>query len=618
MSYDYSSESRQLELPNPYRVQNAIMVWGAALLTLAGLVCLWWGREAWAAAHAASGVIPVVAGLGLLTAGVWSAAKVATRLRFFFGRKRPASLAPELAPGTFGGSEAALHLQDTLRQGVLAYPEPQGPIEGLLYNVAPHLITAPLPLQALARKQAFNLAGLLITLASFAVASLMVSRASVRPWLALGYFVFGFVFLMRPVMAQSTARLSVQSVVGLIASAVLAPVAIGLVAPSLPSWGTLSLAPQTTVMLLSGVAALTLVMLAVLGQVAPPPATRTSAHQSRLSFNAPPSALMDELDRQFQSTWTERIPNRRYARAEPLIDPSRHAAPFAGELMEETQPMPMGGSTAASLSAALGSPRHRWIAVLDLYAAALTTVAVILALVVVHGLSASPQAWDEHLGQVGLSAILLLVAAFCQRAAEELWGRFDFESTLVWVEFAGSYQSSTIGTGNMVRSQVNSNNQVVRVENMTLRVWRTRIESVAFHKDGERQITAMFSTDQEAQDLASHLTDFAQAQSALVAAVSPADQARLAALGLADRQLAQAAGVAGALPSADAFLAPGLTLQDPPAAGGQASTPDAPAASAVVPGGSASGGAAAFCHACGAPLAPQARFCSACGQAVHS
>ena len=32
MSYDYSSESRQLELPNPYRVQNAIMVWGAALL----------------------------------------------------------------------------------------------------------------------------------------------------------------------------------------------------------------------------------------------------------------------------------------------------------------------------------------------------------------------------------------------------------------------------------------------------------------------------------------------------------------------------------------------------------------------------------------------------------
>jgi hypothetical protein len=593
MSYDYSSESRQLELPNPYRVQNAIMSWGAGLLIVSGLVCLWWGREAWAQARAANGAVPVAAALGLLTAGIWSASRVATRLRFFFGRKRPASLAPELAPGTFGGSEASRQVQDALRQGALAYPEPQGPVEGLLYNLAPHLITAPLPLQALARKQFFNLAALVVTLLSFAVAWFMVSKPAVRPWLALGYFAFGFVFLLRPVMAQSTARVSVQSLVGLIAASVLAPVAFGLVAPALPSWGQVSLAPQTTVMLLSGVTALVLVMLAVMGQVAPPPATRTSAQQSRLSMNAPPSALMDELERQFQDTWTERIPNRRYARTEPLIDPARHAAPFTGELMEETQPMPISGSAASSLSAALRSPRHRWIAALDLYAAALTAVAVAFALVVVHGLARQPLDWSEHIGQVGLSAILLLVAMFCQRAAEELWGRFDFESTLVWVEFAGTYQSASIGTGNMVHSQVNTQNQVVRVENMTLRVWRTRIESVAFHKDGERQITAMFSTDQEAQELARHLTEFAQAQSALMATTSPQDQARLAALGLADRQLAQAAGVSGVLPATDPFLAPELTLHDP-------SAPPK----------------LMYCHGCGQPLLPAARFCSGCGQAV--
>jgi hypothetical protein len=616
MSYDYSSESRQLELPNPYRVQNAIMAWGAGLLILAGLVCLWWGREAWAQAHALSGAVPVAAALGLLTAGIWSAARVATRLRFFFGRKRPASLAPELAPGTFGGSEASRHLQDTLRQGALAYPEPQGPVEGLLYNLAPHLITAPLPLQALARKQFFNLAALVVTLLSFSVAWFMVNKAAARPWLAMGYFVFGFVFLLRPVVAQSTARVSVQSLVGLIAASVLAPVAIGLVAPVLPSWGAVSLAPQTTVMLLSGVAALVLVMLAVMAQVAPPPATRTSAQQSRLSMSAPPSALMDELERLFQSTWTERIPNRRYARAEPVIDPARHAAPFNGELMEETQPMPIGGSTASTLKAALDSPRHRWIAALDLYAATLTTIAVVLALIVVHSLSQHPQAFGDHIGQVGLSAILLLVAVFCQRAAEELWGRFDFESTLVWVEFAGTYQSSSIGTGNMVRSQVNTQNQVVRVENMTLRVWRTRIESVAFHKDGERQITAMFSTDQEAQELAAHLTEFAQAQSALLATASVQDQARLAALGLADRQLAQAAGVAGVLPATDAFLAPDLTLTDPLQAPQPASDAGLPPLPTVADDGGNAPQLTSFCHACGKPLLPQARFCSACGQAV--
>ena len=52
---------------------------------------------------------------------------------------------------------------------------------------------------------------------------------------------------------------------------------------------------------------------AVLAQVDPAPQTRTSVEQGRLSMNAPPALLMDELDRLLQSEWTDRIPNRRYA-----------------------------------------------------------------------------------------------------------------------------------------------------------------------------------------------------------------------------------------------------------------------------------------------------------------
>jgi predicted amidophosphoribosyltransferase len=60
--------------------------------------------------------------------------------------------------------------------------------------------------------------------------------------------------------------------------------------------------------------------------------------------------------------------------------------------------------------------------------------------------------------------------------------------------------------------------------------------------------------------------------------------------------------VAGVLPATDAFLAPELTLADahqPP----QDTAQDLPKLDS-------------FCHACGKPLLPQARFCSACGQAV--
>ena len=70
---------------------------------------------------------------------------------------------------------------------------------------------------------------------------------------------------------------------------------------------------------------------------------------------------------------------------------------------------------------------------------------------------------------------------------------------LTWVEMVGSYQTSRIGTGNNFTSRMNTENDVVRTEAMTLRVWRARIESVVFGKDEARQVTAMFSTEQEAQ-----------------------------------------------------------------------------------------------------------------------
>ena len=100
MSYEYGSESKLLELPNPYQLQNRLLWLCAALLVGAGVVSLLWARSAMEASALRLVAAPLVAGLVLVGAGLVAAATAATRLRFFFGRGRPASLAPESRPAS--------------------------------------------------------------------------------------------------------------------------------------------------------------------------------------------------------------------------------------------------------------------------------------------------------------------------------------------------------------------------------------------------------------------------------------------------------------------------------------------------------------------------------------
>jgi hypothetical protein len=163
----------------------------------------------------------------------------------------------------------------------------------------------------------------------------------------------------------------------------------------------------------------------------------------------------------------------------------------------------------------------------------------------------------------------------------------------------GNYQVSRIGTGNNFSSRVNTENSVVRTEAMTLRVWRARIESVVFGKDDARQVTAMFSTEQEAQALAGELARFARSQSVLVAPFSGEDERRMAALGAGERAMQAASG---AEPAGAAQLH--RELQTAAALGNAVGMPAAP-----VP-------APRFCSQCGTAAPPGARFCAHCAAAL--
>ena len=593
MSYDYSSESKLLELPNPYQLQNRLLWLCAALLIVAGVMSLFWARAAMQDNALRLVAVPLIAGLVMVAAGLVAAATAARRLRFFFGRGRPASLAPEIPAGATGGSPAADHIKELLRQGGLTYPEPRGAIEGLLYHWAPRLITAPNEVQSLARRYVFNLTAFAATLLSFLVSWLVFGSETTRPWIGMLYFAFGLFFLLKPLLSQGRARLTTASLVGLIAAAILAPVAIGLVGAKLPSLHGFSLNVQTFVMLGAALLACALAVAAVLAQVDNAPQTRASVEQNRLSMNAPPGSLMDELDRTMQATWTERIPNRRYARIDPVTQAATPSGSFAGELFEETQPLPVAGTKAPAFGAALAEPRHRALLLLDLYATLLVVAAIGMALMFVREFDASAPWQQNRYSLVGTSAILSFVAAYCFQASARLWGRFNFESVLTWVEMVGSYQTSRIGTGNNFSSRLNTENDVVRTEAMTLRVWRARIESVVFGKDDARQVTAMFSTEADAKALAADLMHFARSQSVLVAPFSGEDQARIAALNAGERAMLPASEAASAA-QVQHHLQTAAVLAS---------------AGAVLPSSNAE---KRFCSACGTPAAPGARFCSNC------
>ncbi len=593
MAYDYGSDSKTFDVANPYKLQNRLHFVAASALLVAGLYSLWQTRSLVQAEAGARWVAPLVCSVGLLVAGLWLAAVAASRLRFFFGRGRPVSLAPELATGTYGSSRAADALKETMRHGALTYPEPQGALEGLLYDRIPHLITAPLALQHQAKSHFFNLVALSATLASFVFAWGLFGDPASRPWVSLIYGVFGVFFLLRPVNDDNSAPIGTTPIVFLILAAVLAPVVLNAIGSKLPPLGGYSMHMQVFALLFGALAVVALALAATLAQVTPPPQTRTSSELTRVNLQAPPATLVDELERVMQEQWTERVPNRRYSRLEPLTPLTEKSGSFSGELLEESQPVPRAGMVVTDFQSALSANTHRWLVLSDLLCTVMLIAASIMVVAFISAFDPRAPLAGSAMSLVGSALIFGMVARFGLRNAALLWGRFDFTSEITWVEMQGTYQVSRIGTGNQLSSQMQTQSDIVRVESMTLRVWRARLESVVFGKDNSRQVTALFSTDTEAKVLLERLVHFGKGQSVIAAPQAVEDQRRLAQIGQSSQALAAAVGVS-AVPAA------GLLAQ--------ASVSTAPTVALAA--------AMKFCTACGAKAPVEARFCPACGSAI--
>ena len=297
MAYDYSSDNKRLELPNPFRVENTFLFACAAVTLAGGVTGLMWARAAIQAESARLGIAPLLVGVALLAAGCSFAVIAARRLRFFFGRGRPRSLAPEVAIGATGNSQRADFYKATLRQGGLEYPEPQGALNGVLYHAVPRLITAPVVVQELAQRHFFNALSFLVTLASFLFAWGLFGTEASRPLISIVYFLFGAVVLLRRLVGGSQARLGTGALIALVVAAIVGPVAANLLGAALPSV-RYSMTGQAVFLLLFALVAVVLILGALHAQLDASPQTERSCEQRTLSMNGPPAALIRaQIDR---------------------------------------------------------------------------------------------------------------------------------------------------------------------------------------------------------------------------------------------------------------------------------------------------------------------------------
>lgn len=586
MAYEYGSSAQRLDFPNPYRIENVFRMAAAVILIGGALYALLLARHGLSAHLNGWSLAPIIVGIGMLAGGIKHAATALGRLRFFFGRGKPAGLAGELADGEIGEKSNAAALKATMRGGAIAVEEPTGPLNGLLYSLVRPLIWAPQPIQWVAQLQFRTGLTLVVVLLALVVTLFGTSGAHDLAWLGLFFFVYTAVLLLIPLErgAQVRTRLGMGGLIGLVLVAILAPVLIHNVSPHLGSLGGIDLSGQASLLLVCAIAAVLVFFVALLRQMVAPPETVMACEIATVSMNAPPNQVLVELDREMQRGWVEQMPNRRYARQVPQTVGA--SGSFNGELLEETQPMPRDDMRKITLQDALGEPRYRWLTLLSGLGVLFTLACTIALLMFAHEVAAEdtdPKIWQYICFAGGMFSL----ATFCLRAGHILWSRFDFTSRLTWVEIEGNFQRSNTAIGAQFTDRVRTEKEIISVNDMTMRVWVAEVDSVTFGADSLRRMIGLRGRPDLAQSLRVHLQTFAEGQSSVDMPQSRVDVEKIAAMNAMNRASGQTDTRAALQGSVDALVAPEPPRPRPTA-----------------------------CPRCHHPVGATAKFCGECGASL--
>ncbi len=583
MAYRWRHDGPAFEFPTPFGTENRFLIARAVLLAVAGLT----GLSMAAVAGSLESETPVVAleklpdpgsawplvlaALLMLGNAVVNLLQALRQRQMLLQPGQPASLAGEVSREASGSGAGAAALLQSVSRGLAAPLEVSGPWRGPLLRLAPALGSSPGGLQAyLGARLSHGLLALGLGLAALGL--LFWPRPGGAAMGALLLMAVGGAVALRhqfdpdrPLL--SPAGLALALGVGWVGAAVLAFAAGAL--PILDKFERyqLPLAALTG----AGVAlALELMgLVAALGRLERPLAMRSAHEDVEVAFDAHPSLLLREVDRELGRRWTDGVPSRRYIWQAPKIDGAAEEGAFTATVLEETQPMAVNDRRS-------GPAPSAWLLLLGGLGLVLTAGGAGLWL---------RSAW-QHLPHAALpwtaaslGVVAVLAGGWALRVAHGLWSRIEVDSTLTWLEFKGSF-FRLAGTAPQQASDApgwSRGGTPVGVEDMALRSSAVQARSV-FYADGPQgpgsRVLLTLTANPAASAVWTTLArDFARKLVANPAAATPA--------ALAARAKAKARRAAERVPPAAA-----------PARG------------------------ARFCPHCGTPVLAAARFCQHCGKGL--
>ena len=182
--------------------------------------------------------------------------------------------------------------------------------------------------------------------------------------------------------------------------------------------------------------------------------------------------------RKLQDNWTATIPNRVYSKIIPQISADT-TGNFYGLVMQESQPMaPESKSIPLTLNNVLNDQKLSCLLFIETLGFLLnlgclsfifSSIYNLDSINLLHGLSWFP-----------LILAFLTLSSYLSKVCHELWGRFDFESTLYIFEWQGNFNRARMNFGNHLRDTIQSEKNIINIDNMTLRVWVTQLTTVVF------------------------------------------------------------------------------------------------------------------------------------------
>lgn len=542
MTYEFNPGDRLNDIPSPYKVLNLFLALAALAMGAGGVLALLKARTYIDGRHDLAAFGAAMVAMCLFAAAVKLAIIALSQLRFYLGRDFPVGLAKELKGTARGPGEGAERIVEQMRNQAVAFEEPTGVLASVLYSVIRTLNTAPPGVQNAAVCYFQTMVGMLAILGSLGVSYMLFAGAPHEGIVSLTYLPLTGLSLLspfRPSEVRTSARTGNGALWRIMALAVFATVGPVLVKRFVPAYDLPAMWVAPAVLLIASIVGIVLFLTSLFARMDNITETSVACEQTTIHMNCPPAQLWTELGRMFHREWVNGAPNRKYLDVPPEVQ-EQSLGLFEGNLLEESQPEMIGEPFGARFAEVFGTSHGRWLVALCLWGVLLSVAVAVL----------GNQLAGEFRGlaRMEVTRSVLTVIALCAaavlsfRMGQPLWARMYFRSRLVWVEVAGTHQSTELEVGNSYHGRFRAKSSLTKVEDATLRVWAADIGSVSFGKGQRRFIISLTPAPQYARGLAERLKGFAAEQSTLVAPTSSRDLGKIDALAALERAVDEARG----------------------------------------------------------------------------